>query len=153
VLVAANRGGGLRRLEARELAVGVLERTGLRELANRPASRLGLLPRKRLELARAMATRPRLLMLDEVAAGLTDPEVGELVEIVRGVRAEGISIIWVEHVVRALVGVVERLICLAGGRFIGDGAPETVLADPRVKEVFLGTGYGVGEAAGGGATS
>jgi branched-chain amino acid transport system ATP-binding protein len=152
VLVAANRGGGLRRQEARELAVSVLDRTGLRELANRPASRLGLLPRKRLELARAMATRPRLLMLDEVAAGLTDPEVGELVEIVRGVRAEGVSIIWVEHVVRALVGVVERLICLASGRFIGDGAPETVLADPRVKEVFLGTGYGVGEAAGGGAT-
>jgi branched-chain amino acid transport system ATP-binding protein len=149
VLVAAGRGGGMRRLEARDLAVSVLERTGLRQHANRPAARLGLLPRKRLELARAMATRPRLLMLDEVAAGLTDPEVGELVEIVRGVRAEGVAVIWVEHVVRALIGVVDRLICLAGGRFIGDGPPERVLADPRVREVFLGTGYGVGEAAGG----
>ena len=149
VLVAAGRGGGMGRGEAREAAVAVLDRTGLRKLANRPASRLGLLPRKRLELARALATRPRLLMLDEVAAGLTDPEVAELVEIVRGVRAEGVAVIWVEHVVRALVGVVDRLICLAAGRFIGDGPPEQVLADPRVKEVFLGTGYGVGEAAGG----
>ncbi|HVD02076.1 MAG TPA: ABC transporter ATP-binding protein [Candidatus Dormibacteraeota bacterium] len=148
VLVAAGRGAGLGRHDAREQAVEVLEQTGLRELANRPASRLGLLPRKRLELARAMATRPRLLMLDEVAAGLTDPEVGELIEIVRGVRAAGVSVIWVEHVVRALVGVVERLICLAGGHFIGDGPPERVLADPRVKEVFLGTGYGVGAAGG-----
>ena len=149
VLVAAGRGGGLPRAEARELAARVLERTGLRELANRPAARLGLLPRKRLELARALACRPRLLMLDEVAAGLTDPEVSELVEIVRGIRAEGVAVIWVEHVVRALVGVVERLICLAGGHFIGDGPPDRVLADPRVREVFLGNGYGVGGAAGG----
>lgn len=152
VLVAAGRGGATGRQEAREVAVAVLDRTGLRPVANRPAARLGLLPRKRLELARAMATRPRLLMLDEVAAGLTDPEVAELVEIVRGVRAEGVAVIWVEHVVRALVGVVGRLICLAGGRFIGDGPPDQVLADQRVKEVFLGTGYGVGEAAGGAGT-
>jgi branched-chain amino acid transport system ATP-binding protein len=147
VLVAANRGGGLPVRQARELAVSVLEQTGLRATANRPAARLGLLQRKRLELARAMATRPRLLMLDEVAAGLTDPEVGELVEIVGRVRGQGVSVIWVEHVVRALVGVVDRLICLSGGHLIGDGSPEEVLADPRVKEVFLGTGYGVGGAA------
>ena len=149
VLVAAQRGGGLSRLDARDLAVAVLERAGLRGVANHPAARLGLLPRKRLELARALATRPRLLLLDEVAAGLTDPEVAELVGIVRGVRAEGVAVIWVEHVVRALVGFVDRLICLAAGRFIGDGPPEEVLANPLVKEVFLGTGYGVGAAAGG----
>jgi len=107
--------------------------------ANLPAERLGLLQRKRLELARALASRPRLLLLDEVAGGLTDPEVAQLVEIVRGVNAEGITVIWIEHVVRALVPVVRRLICLAGGKFVGDGDPAGVLADPAVREVFLGS--------------
>jgi branched-chain amino acid transport system ATP-binding protein len=107
--------------------------------ANVPAERLGLLQRKRLELARALATQPALLLLDEVAGGLTDPEVAELVEIVRGVNADGTAVIWIEHVVRALTAVVSRLMCLAGGVFVGDGAPATVLADPAVREVFLGT--------------
>jgi branched-chain amino acid transport system ATP-binding protein len=130
----------------------VLDQTGLRAEANRPAARLGLLQRKRLELARAIATGPRLLMLDEVAAGLTDPEVRQLIQVVAAVRGQGVAVIWVEHVVRALLGLVDRLICLAGGRFIGDGSPAEVLASPQVKEVFLGTGYGVGGAPGGDAT-
>ena len=141
VLVAAHRGARLRGGDAADLAAGVLEETHLREAANWPASRLGLVQRKRLELARAMGSRPRLLLLDEVAAGLTEPEVAGLVEVVEGIRARGIGVIWVEHVVRALVGVVDRLICLAGGRFIGDGEPLAVLASPAVKEVFLGTSY------------
>ncbi len=103
------------------------------------AERLGLLQRKRLELARALATGPALLLLDEVAGGLTDPEVAQLVEIVRAVNAEGIAVIWIEHVVRALTAVVGRLMCLSGGRFVGDGEPAAVLADPAVREVFLGT--------------
>jgi branched-chain amino acid transport system ATP-binding protein len=107
--------------------------------ANVPAERLGLLQRKRLELARALATQPALLLLDEVAGGLTDPEVAQLVEIVRGVNAGGIAVIWIEHVVRALTAVVSRLICLSGGTFVGDGEPSAVLADPAVREVFLGT--------------
>jgi branched-chain amino acid transport system ATP-binding protein len=107
--------------------------------ANVPAARLGLLQRKRLELARALASRPKLLLLDEVAGGLTDPEVAQLVEIVRGVNAEGIAVIWIEHVVRALTPVVSRLICLAGGSFVGDGTPDEVLATPAVREVFLGS--------------
>ena len=107
--------------------------------ANVPAARLGLLQRKRLELARALATQPTLLLLDEVAGGLTDPEVAQLVEIVRDVNAEGVTVIWIEHVVRALVPVVTRLICLSGGRFVGDGDPAEVLADPAVREVFLGS--------------
>jgi branched-chain amino acid transport system ATP-binding protein len=74
-----------------------------------------------------------------VAGGLTDPEVAQLVEIVRGVNAEGITVIWIEHVVRALTAVVSRLICLSGGRFVGDGTPASVLADPAVREVFLGS--------------
>jgi branched-chain amino acid transport system ATP-binding protein len=139
LLVAAQQGGGLRRRASYTAAVEALERTGLPGQANVPAERLGLLQRKRLELARALATRPTLLLLDEVAGGLTDPEVAQLVEIVRGVNADGTAVIWIEHVVRALTAVVSRLICLAGGKFVGDGEPATVLADPAVREVFLGT--------------
>ena len=139
LLVAAQQGGGLRRRASYAAAVAALERTGMSAHANLPAERLGLLQRKRLELARALATQPTLLLLDEVAGGLTDPEVAQLVEIVRGVNAEGIAVIWIEHVVRALTAVVSRLICLAGGAFVGDGEPAAVLADPAVREVFLGT--------------
>jgi branched-chain amino acid transport system ATP-binding protein len=139
VLVAAQQGGGLRRRASYAAALEALDRAGLVGNANLPAARLGLLQRKRLELARALATRPTLLLLDEVAGGLTDPEVAELVEIVRGVNGDGTAVIWIEHVVRALTAVVTRLICLAGGTFIGDGEPAAVLAEPAVREVFLGT--------------
>jgi branched-chain amino acid transport system ATP-binding protein len=139
LLVAAQQGGRLRRRASYAAAVGALDRCGMTGQANMPAERLGLLQRKRLELARALATQPTLLLLDEVAGGLTDPEVAQLVEIVRGVNAEGITVIWIEHVVRALTAVVGRLICLAGGKFVGDGEPATVLAEPAVREVFLGT--------------
>jgi branched-chain amino acid transport system ATP-binding protein len=139
VLVAAQQGGGLRRRASYAAAVAALDRAGMSSQANLPAERLGLLQRKRLELARALATQPTLLLLDEVAGGLTDPEVAQLVEIVRGVNAEGTTVIWIEHVVRALTPVVGRLMCLAGGVFVGDGDPATVLADPAVREVFLGT--------------
>jgi branched-chain amino acid transport system ATP-binding protein len=138
LLVAAQQGGGLRRRPSYAAAVEALERTAMTGQANVPAERLGLLQRKRLELARALATRPSLLLLDEVAGGLTDPEVAQLVEIVRSVNAEGIAVIWIEHVVRALTAVVSRLICLAGGAFVGDGDPAAVLAEPAVREVFLG---------------
>lgn len=142
VLVAAHRGAGLRGADAAALAASVLAETDLRAEANWPASRLGLIQRKRLELARALGCKPRLLLLDEVAAGLTEPEVAGLVEVVERIRARGVGVIWVEHVVRALVGIVDRLICLAGGRFIGDGEPHAVLSSPAVREVFLGTSYG-----------
>jgi branched-chain amino acid transport system ATP-binding protein len=139
VLVAAQQGGGLRSRASYTAATEALERTGMTGDANLPAARLGLLQRKRLELARALSSQPKLLLLDEVAGGLTDPEVAQLVEIVRGVNAEGIAVIWIEHVVRALTAVVGRLICLAGGSFVGDGDPGTVLATPAVREVFLGS--------------
>jgi branched-chain amino acid transport system ATP-binding protein len=139
VLVAAQQGGGLRRRASYAAAVAALDRADMSSQANLPAERLGLLQRKRLELARALATQPTLLLLDEVAGGLTDPEVAQLVEIVRGVNAEGTAVIWIEHVVRALTAVVSRLMCLSGGGFVGDGDPATVLADPAVREVFLGT--------------
>ena len=139
LLVAAQQGGGLRRRASYAAAVESLERTGMTRQANVPAERLGLLQRKRLELARALASQPRLLLLDEVAGGLTDPEVAQLVEIVRGVNADGTTVIWIEHVVRALIPVVTRLICLTGGKFVGDGAPDEVLSTPAVREVFLGS--------------
>ncbi|HUB40156.1 MAG TPA: ABC transporter ATP-binding protein [Streptosporangiaceae bacterium] len=139
LLVAAQQGGGLRHRASYAAAVDALDRCGMSDQANVPAERLGLLQRKRLELARALATQPTLLLLDEVAGGLTDPEVAQLVEIVREVSAAGATVIWIEHVVRALSPVVSRLLCLTGGTFVGDGEPAAVLADPAVREVFLGT--------------
>jgi branched-chain amino acid transport system ATP-binding protein len=139
LLVAAQQGGGLRRRASYLAAAQALDQAGMADQANLPAGRLGLLQRKRLELARALASRPRLLLLDEVAGGLTDPEVAQLVEIVRAVNADGIAVIWIEHVVRALTAVVSRLLCLTGGTFIGDGTPAEVLATPAVREVFLGS--------------
>ncbi|MBO0833230.1 MAG: ATP-binding cassette domain-containing protein [Actinobacteria bacterium] len=139
LLIAAQQGGGLGRRASYAAAARALDRTGMSAHANVPAARLGLLQRKRLELARALATQPTMLLLDEVAGGLTDPEVAELVAIVRDINAEGTTVIWIEHVVRALTPVVGRLICLAGGKFVGDGEPSAVLAEPAVREVFLGS--------------
>jgi branched-chain amino acid transport system ATP-binding protein len=148
VLVAVQQGTGLRRRPSYQRAARVLEQTGLLDEANLAAERLGLLQRKRLEVARALATRPRLLLLDEVAGGLTDPEVAQLVQIVRDIRIEGVAVLWIEHVMRALIATVERLICLAAGSFIGDGEPAEVLANPVVREVFLGTEVGASLAGG-----
>jgi branched-chain amino acid transport system ATP-binding protein len=142
LLVAANRGGQLTRAAAYEQAARTLEETGLEQQANRPAGQLGLLQGKRLELARALSTRPRILLLDEVAGGLTDPEVALLVQIVEQVRQRSVAIVWVEHVVHALTSAVSRIICLAGGRVIAEGDPESVLANPEVKEVYLGADVG-----------
>ncbi len=154
VLVAASRGAGLSRRAAYELAAATLAETGLERDANRPAGELGLVHRKRLEMARALASEPRMLLLDEVAGGLTDAEVGELLQIVAGIGRRGITVIWIEHVVNALVHVVTRLVCLAAGRVVNDGLPEEVLASPQVKEVFLGSDYlEQAAAAAGGSTS
>ncbi|HEX9096623.1 MAG TPA: ABC transporter ATP-binding protein [Candidatus Dormibacteraeota bacterium] len=141
LLVAAYRGGRLSRLEGYQVAADILEQTGLSRHANTPAGRLGLLPRKRLELARGLATRPRVLLLDEVAGGLTDPEVVQLVEIVGQAQAQGVTIVWVEHVVHALTRSVSHVICLAGGRLIAEGRPQEVLDNPEVKQVYLGADF------------
>jgi branched-chain amino acid transport system ATP-binding protein len=150
VLVAAHEGGQLRGRTATARAADVLTRTGLRTVANDPAGRLTLLHRKRLEIARALGTNPRLLLLDEVAGGLTDPEVEELVEIVRGLRESGLAVVWIEHVVHALTRTVDRLICLAGGAFIADGTPQAVLASAAVREVYLGVDLEPADPTGGG---
>ncbi|MEV0830238.1 ABC transporter ATP-binding protein [Nonomuraea rubra] len=140
VLVCAHQGAALKGRRAQAYAMGVLERTGLAGLANTPAGRLALLPRKRLEVARALGTGPRLLLLDEVAGGLTEPEVAELVTVIKDLHTEGLGIVWIEHVVHALIKTVSRMICLAGGDVVADGEPLRVLADRRVRELYLGAG-------------
>jgi branched-chain amino acid transport system ATP-binding protein len=115
VLVGALHGAGLRGDEAAEAAMEALRRTGLAAMAERPAATLGLLDRKRLELARALATRPRVLLLDEIGGGLTEAELQQLVTLIAGLRAGGITLVWIEHVLHALVQVIDRLVCVDGG--------------------------------------
>ena len=138
LLVAARMGAGLGAGEANALCVDTLERCGLAALANRRASSLTLLQRKRLELGRALAARPKLLLLDEVAGGLTEEECGSLVALVRDVKASGVTIVWIEHIVHALIAVVDRLVVLHGGALIADGDPATVIKSPRVAKIYMG---------------
>src|SRR5262249_56215357 len=105
----------------------VLEQCGLAAKANRLAGTLTLLDRKRLELARALATEPRVLLLDEVAGGLTEHECAALVDLIRNIRRSGISIVWIEHIVHALVAVVDRLLVLHAGGFIRQRAPHALI--------------------------
>lgn len=140
VLAAAVFGSGSPRREHDALpdAVAALERTGLATRANQPAGSLALLDRKRLELARALATGPTLLLLDEIAGGLTDAEVHELVATVTAIRTEGVTIIWIEHIVRALLAVVDRIMAMSFGVKIAEGDPHEVMDSPQVREVYLG---------------
>jgi branched-chain amino acid transport system ATP-binding protein len=106
--------------------------------ANRPAGTLTLIDRKRLELARALATRPRVLLLDEVAGGLTEHECADLVALIGAVRRTGVSIVWIEHVVHALLAVVDRLVVLHGGALIAQGDPHAVIRSSQVREIYMG---------------
>ncbi len=142
VLTAASHGGGFHGAEASDRALEALRVSGMLHLANRKAETLGLLDRKRLELARALATDPSLLLLDEIGGGLTDGEAQELVEIIQRVRQGGVAIIWIEHIVHILLQVAERLICMDAGRVIADGDPKAVMSDPIVVAAYLGGGVG-----------
>jgi branched-chain amino acid transport system ATP-binding protein len=118
--------------------VRVLQVTGLLAKANAQAGSLTLLQRKRLELARALSTQPELLLLDEIAGGLTEPECQELLDTIRKVNTSGIAIVWIEHIVHALVSFASRIMVINAGRKLDDGIPAHVLANPSVKEVYLG---------------
>ena len=138
VLVGATFGRSKSERDSYDLSVAVLRRTGLAHKANARAGSLTLLDRKRLELARALATGPRLLLLDEVAGGLTEHEVAALVGTIREIRVEGVAIIWIEHVVHALMSVVDRLLAINLGRRLAEGDPKDVMASPEVRKVYMG---------------
>ena len=136
--VAALFGGGLAPADAVQACGRTLALTGLEAKANRLAGSLPLLDRKRLELARALATRPRTLLLDEIAGGLTEAECRELVETIRTIHAGGVSIIWIEHVVHALLAVVQRLVVLDFGRVVAQGVPSEVMRSSEVQTIYMG---------------
>jgi branched-chain amino acid transport system ATP-binding protein len=138
LVVAAAFGTGHSERDVYGRCVELLDECALADKANRTAGSLTLLDRKRLELARALATGPRVLLLDEVAGGLTEHECKALVELIRAIRRGGVSIIWIEHVVHALTAVVDRLLVLHGGTFIAQGAPDTVIRSPAVREIYMG---------------
>ena len=138
LLVGATFGGGAGERAAADRAVAVLRRCGLAGKANRLAGSLTLLDRKRLELARALATGPRVLLLDEIAGGLTEPEVKALVATVQEIRGEGVAIIWIEHIVHALVSVVDRLLVINFGEKLAEGAPRAVMQSTEVQRVYMG---------------
>ncbi len=138
VVVAAAFAGGTSEASVYEPCAELLNRCGLADKANRRAGSLTLLDRKRLEFARALATRPRVLLLDEVAGGLTEHECTTLVKLIKDVRADGVSIVWIEHVVHALIAAVDRLLVLHGGKFIAEGDPHAVIKSPQVAEIYMG---------------
>ncbi len=137
-LVGATQGAGLSGHEAEGHVVSVLEDTGLMAKANVRAGSLTLLERKRLEMARALAAKPKLLLLDEIAGGLTDAECVALIDTIKRVHAGGTTIIWIEHVVHALLAVVQRLVVFDFGRKIAEGEPKAIMDSPEVKEIYLG---------------
>ncbi|MFV0461999.1 MAG: ABC transporter ATP-binding protein [Nostocoides sp.] len=141
--VAAAFGGGNPGQAGYDMAAHALEITELVDVANEPAGSLRLLDRKRLELARALATRPKLILLDEIAGGLTDKELPPLIDLLKGLRASGVTMIWIEHIVHALVEVVDDLMCLAFGEILARGAPQDVMSEPRVVEVYLGSTFDI----------
>ncbi|HTO65844.1 MAG TPA: ABC transporter ATP-binding protein [Bradyrhizobium sp.] len=138
LMVAACFGARQGLVAAQSHCLETLDTCGLSGLADIRAGRLTLLDRKRLELARALASRPKLLLLDEIAGGLTQHECDELVALIRNVHATGITIVWIEHVLHALLSVVSRALVLHQGRFIADGDPREVIRDPRVAEIYMG---------------
>jgi branched-chain amino acid transport system ATP-binding protein len=138
LLVGAAYGQDKRENDVTDLCAGILERTNLLHRANIRAGALTLLERKRLELARALATGPQVLLLDEIAGGLTEGEISELVATIRGINAGGTTIVWIEHIVAALLAVVGRLVVLNFGRKIAEGDPHTVMHSQEVREIYTG---------------
>jgi len=138
LLVGAVSGRGLSEREVTQSCGEILQRLGLLKRANTLAGSLTLLERKRLEMARALATAPRLLLLDEIAGGLTEGECAELVTSIREIRRSGVAILWIEHVVHALLAVIDRLVVLNFGRKIAEGLPRQVMQLPEVHQIYIG---------------
>ncbi|MBX9629727.1 MAG: ABC transporter ATP-binding protein [Burkholderiales bacterium] len=138
LVAAASFGSQRPEKDTYERAVEVLRATGLLAKANRLAGSLTLLDRKRLELARALSTDPKVLLLDEIAGGLTEHEAKELVEEIQRIKSQGITMIWIEHVVHALLAVADRLFVINFGQKLAEGEPEAVMNDAEVRRVYMG---------------
>jgi branched-chain amino acid transport system ATP-binding protein len=126
--------------DALAFAAEVARAVGLADLIDRPAASLTVAGRKRLELARALAIEPRLLLLDEVLAGLNPSEVRDMVPVIRAIRDRGVTIVMIEHVMQAVVSLAEHVFVLSEGRIIAQGSPQEIARDPRVVEAYLGHG-------------
>lgn len=138
LLVGAEYGGQMKGKEAHALATEILDFTGLLSKKDLFAGKLTLLDRKRLELARGLATKPALLLIDEVAAGLTEAEVEKLLEIVKAIQRKGVTIIWVEHILMMMNKGVDRLLVINGGQWLMCGDPKVCMESKEVQEVYLG---------------
>lgn len=138
LVVAACFGQDKREAEVAQDCAEILDRTELLHRANLPAGQLSLLERKRLELSRALATAPKLLLLDEIAGGLTEAECQSLIATIKDIHASGVTIVWIEHVLHALTSVAERLLVLDFGKVIGLGNPDEIMASREVQEIYLG---------------
>jgi branched-chain amino acid transport system ATP-binding protein len=128
------------RSAALDAAADVARTVGLSDQLDLPAASLTVAGHKRLELARALAIEPRLLLLDEVLAGLNPSEIRDLVPVVRGIRDRGVTIVMIEHVMQAVISLAERVFVLAEGRIIAEGSPLEIAGHPRVVEAYLGHG-------------
>lgn len=137
-MIAATQAAGLHGDQAERFCLEILEQTELLPKANTLAGSLTLLERKRLELTRALCAKPRLLLLDEIAGGLTEAECSSLVQTIKDIHASGVTIIWIEHVVHALMAVVDRLIVIDFGKKIAEGEPQAIMGSPQVQEIYLG---------------
>ena len=138
VIVGGVYGNNLHEKEAKVEALRILEFIGMKEKADKFAGSLGLLDRKRLEIGRALASDPKVLMFDEVAGGLTESEVSDILAIVRKIKENGVSVIWIEHVLQTMLEGTDRVLCLAEGRDIICGDPHEVMKSDEVARCYLG---------------
>jgi branched-chain amino acid transport system ATP-binding protein len=134
-------GGAAGRSEAADEAMEHLRFVGLEALADKPAAALTLPSRKRLELAKSLAMKPRLLLLDEVNAGLNSAEIGAAIELIRAIAARGVTILLIEHLMKVVFSLCDELLVLHHGELIARGEPQLIAADPKVIEAYLGTKY------------
>jgi branched-chain amino acid transport system ATP-binding protein len=141
IMVGGMFGAGFSREMARLQAEELLEFSGLASLAQAPAGEITLAQRRRLELARALATRPRVMLLDENMAGLTPAEMAEALELLKAINQRGIALVVVEHIMQVVMGICREVMVLEAGRVIAQGAPREVMADPKVVSAYLGASY------------